>query len=178
MLLMIYLCNLWFTYDLLMIYLWNGEGGCAYDTYEKYHQLISLMNTYVYLCYLFYLCRVLITCYTYTTYDLLMNYLWFTSEMGKWGVLIILTKNTIYLFYLWKLIITYSTYDISYMYVTYTWNASKNTQKILGVCIAVFSRRNWKYGGEETPSSAKYTSTTSNRTWWAIVSSISEIRNI
>ena len=47
-----------------------------------------------------------------------------TSEMDKWGVLIILTKNTIYLFYLWKLIITYSTYDISYTYVTYTWNAA------------------------------------------------------
>ena len=124
MLLMIYLCNLWFTYDLLMIYLWNGVGGCAYDTYGNYHPLISLMNLYVYLCYLFYLCRVLITCYTYTTYDLLMNYLWFTSEMGKWGVLIILTKNTIYLFYLWKLKFTYSTYDISYTYVTYTWNAT------------------------------------------------------
>jgi hypothetical protein len=54
------------------------------------------------------------------TYELL----WFTSEMGKWGVLIILTKNTIYLFYLWKLKFTYSTYDISYTYVTYTWNAA------------------------------------------------------
>ena len=124
MLLMIYLFNLWFTYDLLMIYLWNGEGGCAYHTYGNYHPLISLMSTYVYLCYLFYLCLVLITCYTYTTYDLLMNYLWFTSEMDKWGVLIILTKNTIYLFYLWKLKFNYSTYDISYTYVTYTWNAA------------------------------------------------------
>ncbi len=53
-----------------------------------------------------------------------MNYLWFTSEMGKWGVLIVLTKNTIYLFYLWKMLITYSTYDISYTYVIYTWNAA------------------------------------------------------
>ena len=124
MLLMIYLFNLWFTYDLLMIYLWNGEGGCAYHTYGNYHPLISLMSTYVYLCYLFYLCQVLITCYTFTTYDLLMNYLWFTSEMDEWGVLIILTKNTIYLFYLWKLKFNYSTYDISYTYVTYTWNAA------------------------------------------------------
>ena len=44
--------------------------------------------------------------------------------MGKWGVLIILTKNTIYLFYLWKLLVTYSTYDMSYTYVIYSWNAA------------------------------------------------------
>ena len=44
--------------------------------------------------------------------------------MGKWGVLIILTKNTIYFFYLWKLLIAYSTYDMSYAYVIYSWNAA------------------------------------------------------
>ena len=53
-----------------------------------------------------------------------MNYLWFTSEMGKLGVLIILTKNTNYLFYLWKLLVTYSTYDMCYTYVIYSWNAT------------------------------------------------------
>ena len=92
---------------------------------------------------------------------------------------------------------------MSYTYVIYSWNAAafgdsddedindaaEHGENMEGgggeipneagvLRIAVFSRRNWKYGGEETPSSAKYTSTTSNRTWWAIVSSICEIRNI
>ena len=73
MLLMIYLCNLWFTYDLLMIYLWNGQGGCAYHTYESYHLLSILMITYVYLFHLLYLCQLRSTYYTYCTYDLFLT---------------------------------------------------------------------------------------------------------
>jgi hypothetical protein len=52
MLLMIHLLYLWFTYDLLMIHLWNGQGVCTYHTYENYHLIILLMITYVYLFHL------------------------------------------------------------------------------------------------------------------------------
>jgi hypothetical protein len=90
MLLMIYLCNLRFTYDLLMIYLWNEQGGCAYHTYENYHLLSILMDTYVYFFYLYYLCQLRITNYTYSTYDLPMIYLW----NGQGVCAYILRKNT------------------------------------------------------------------------------------
>ena len=69
MLLMIYLCDLWFTYDLLMIYLWNGEGGCAYHTYEKYHLLILLMKIDYY----------------YSTYDISYTYVTYTWNAAAFG---------------------------------------------------------------------------------------------
>ena len=55
MLLMIYLCNLRFTYDLLMIYLWNGQGGV----------LIILMEITIHL---FHLWVLMFTYVTYSTY--------------------------------------------------------------------------------------------------------------
>ena len=58
MLLMIYLCKLWFTYDLLMIYLWNGEGGV----------LIILMEITIYLFHLWVLMFSYVTYSTYAEY--------------------------------------------------------------------------------------------------------------
>ena len=45
----LHLYYLRFTYELLMIYFWNGQVGCSYHTYEKYHLLILLMKIVNYL---------------------------------------------------------------------------------------------------------------------------------
>ena len=89
---MIYLLYLWFTYDLLMIHLWNGQGGVCLSYLGK---IPLTYYTYDYWCLLIVLMQLMLLMHTYLQNRALLNILRNLSSTGGTGHIVIFNILTI-----------------------------------------------------------------------------------
>ena len=86
MLFMIYLCYLWFTYDLLMIHLWNRQGGVCLSYLGK---IPLTYYTYDYLWLLIVLMLLMLLMHTYLQNRALLDILRKLRSTGGTGHIVI-----------------------------------------------------------------------------------------